>query len=279
MTVRAGSSRVSTMADRAWACRPPVLEVGDDGIGCGSGLLETFRAVSRAEDPRRTGVVERHCWCPPSASCASSPSGWRSPRCRRADCGRCARGHDALARPALGFPFVDDRRLRVERVAVEHRREPAMSEKPRLPTVVPWVIWVTDRPTRGGQREHRVDQPLVERWLLVGPRRVRCSAWVFIVTVVDRTLSRLGDGPSGCVQRTPASGSSNHSPRWRTTFSSDPRAPTALSAERPCLYGDTLRHADKRGRSPASSQPHCRAMIISCTSMSFTDLPRILLSR
>ncbi len=59
MTVRAGSSGVLTMASRARGLvAGTVLQVEDDDIGCGRSLLEPFRAVGRAEDPRRADIVE-----------------------------------------------------------------------------------------------------------------------------------------------------------------------------------------------------------------------------
>jgi hypothetical protein len=48
------------MTVRAGFVAGTVLQVEDDDIGCGRGLLETFRAVGRAEDPGWADIVERH---------------------------------------------------------------------------------------------------------------------------------------------------------------------------------------------------------------------------
>ena len=79
--------------------RDTVLEVEDHHIGCGRGLFESLRAVGRAEQPAGPVVARlfrsSRARCattrPPQVACAPSFFAMRSPRRRRAGCGRCGR--------------------------------------------------------------------------------------------------------------------------------------------------------------------------------------------
>ena len=65
----------------------------------------------------------------------------------------------------------------------------AISENPRFATIVPWVSWATESPTSVDS----VNIELTSRWLNGGNASEnaasRCSACVFMVSVVNRTLS------------------------------------------------------------------------------------------
>ncbi len=106
----------------------------------------------------------------------------------------CGERHDALAGAALGLALVGHLGLGVQRVTVEQRLGNATSPKPRLPTMVPCVSCATDSPTSVDS----VNIEFTSRWLNGGNASAnaasRCSAWVFIVSVVNRHVVGLGDG-------------------------------------------------------------------------------------
>ncbi len=115
--------------------------------------------------------------------------------------------------------------------------------------MVPCVNWATDRPTS----VESVNIELTSRspnCVSAANAASRCSACVFMVSVVNRTLSAsVMVRPGRWAYTTPVSNSSNHSPRW-TIF----RAVT--------------------GQTPSS-----RAISINWTSVVPSPISRILLSR
>src|SRR5699024_9735118 len=89
----------------------------------------------------------------------------------------------------------------------------ATSEKPRLPTIVPWVSCVTDRPMSVA----RVNIELTSLWpkgSVSAKAASRCRAWVFMVTAVNQVLSAsVMVRPGACLWVAPTSISSRHRPR------------------------------------------------------------------
>src|SRR5262249_17849946 len=130
----------------------PVFEVKNHDICCSRCLLETLGAIRRAKQPCRTRILQTHQAGPSAASAERRRTNvlrvavaTTSPRSVSPVCAN-------VTLPSPGRLF--DRRFSVITVSA-YRVSPwksgfgnAISENPRLPTIVPCVSCATDKPTR-----------------------------------------------------------------------------------------------------------------------------------
>ena len=125
-------------------------------------------------------------------------------------------------------------------------------EKPRLPTMVPWVSCATDSPTSVESVNIEFTRRCANGGSASAKAASRCSAWVFIVSVVNSTLSASVTVRPGPVQVE--------------------RADLELLEPQPALLDDVFAFV-------VVTAPASRAISISCTSVVPSPISRILLSR